>query len=35
MKLAIILSTMSTETNWNEFRKANLTLSKVDAVLAF
>jgi len=35
MKLAIILSTMSAETNWNAFRLANLALSKGDAVSVF
>ncbi|KKS00161.1 MAG: hypothetical protein UU52_C0042G0004 [Candidatus Levybacteria bacterium GW2011_GWB1_41_21] len=32
MKLALILSSSSTETNWNAFRLANLALSKGDVV---
>jgi uncharacterized protein involved in oxidation of intracellular sulfur len=35
MKLAIILSTMSAETNWNALRLANLALSKGDVVSVF
>jgi uncharacterized protein involved in oxidation of intracellular sulfur len=35
MKLAIILSSNITETNWNAFRLANLALSKDDTVSIF
>jgi len=35
MKLAIILSTTSAETNWNALRLANLTLFKGDMVSVF
>ena len=35
MKLAIILSTNNTETNWNAFRLANVALSKGDVVTIF
>ena len=35
MKLAIILSTNNTETNWNALRLANIALSKGDIVTIF
>ncbi len=35
MKLAVVLSTNRTETNWNAFRLANLALSKGDKVTVF
>jgi len=35
MKLAIILSTNHSETNWNALRLANLALSKGDVVAIF
>ena len=35
MKLTIILSTMSAETNWNAFRLANLAVSEGDDVSVF
>lgn len=35
MKLAIVLSTKQSETNWNAFRLANLAISKGDVVRIF
>ncbi len=35
MKLAIILSTHTAETNWNAFRLANLSLKNGDTVTVF